>query len=69
MAAEEAGEDMDDDGDAAGGLPTELDDEDEPHAAAPMLRLTASPDNARIRRLFIVSPSAGFPVWPGLAVR
>jgi hypothetical protein len=64
MAAEEADEDMDDDGDAAGDA-DELEDEEEPHAAAPMLRLTASPDNARIRRLFIVSPSAGFPVWPG----
>jgi hypothetical protein len=54
MAVEDgaADEDMDDDGDAAGLAADELEDEDEPHAAAPMLRLTASPDSARIRRWF-----------------
>jgi hypothetical protein len=42
------------------GAAGELEDEDEPHAAAPMARLAASPYSAMFRRCFIVSPSAGF---------
>jgi hypothetical protein len=59
MAAEEGADDegMDDAEDPAS-VADEPEDADEPHAAAPMLRLTASPDSARIRRWFIV-----FSLW------